>query len=1001
MTQKTLNKLRKLAACQVALLLVSSTPSMFAQTPGANFGASAPVSTDASLGQITGRVSNRGTGAYLEGARVRVAGTQISAVTEHDGSYRLSVAPGNYTLVVSYTGLDAQEQSLAVAAGTALTKDFELTAGIYQLSKVVVAGEREGNALALTRQRLAPNVKNVVSADAFGSLGGNPADLLEHIPGITTDRVGGDVRYIQIRGIDGDLNSVQMNGNRIASTGADGRGFQFQNVGSDHIESMEVIKAPTPDIDADSIGGAVNIRTRSGFDRKQRSITYSIGGIIGYERDTPHIAATVGYADALDVFGGKKNLGISFDFGYRQHRATLDSVRQDFQNTVASPAYRWRTEVRDFTNIRTRYGGGLKIDYKLSPDSSIYLNLNATPHTETGESISMVLQNAQTVATLNSSGQPTGSGAILPGYTDERTEVRALSTSFMNLINLKQDRTAFSASAQMGGRIRKPMWELDYDGSYSYARNNLFNYSSTITLRGIGWITDTTDQARWNPAVTFTAGPDSFNLDNFKENALTNLNTPVQNEITGFQVNYRRKFNLPVAAFVKTGLKYRIENQERWNHNRRWSYVGPDGTEGTSDDKLSQFQDTEYNYAPVDGVYPARPFVSTYGMVDDLSEHPQNWQEDVGYRTMQNLTGRRSLREAVLAGYIMGNVDLGKLSVLSGLRVEQTDVTGTGAVTNLTPEETARRAAWVGPVTEAETIRRNVAQYGGRRTSEKSYRNLFPGVHFKYELAERLLLRASYSAGIGRPAFTAITPNDTVFEDSRIVQASNPGLKPQYADNFDASIEYYLKPSGVLSFGVFLKEIKDFIYNTSGTIILPGADNGFNGEYEGYELRSQANGGFARVKGFEANYQQELRFLPGWLQGFGVFANYTQLSTTGDYGDIGNVQSTDDLAGFKPKAANAGISYIRGRWSLRAIYNYNGRYLSTTNARQNLKQYRLPEERLDLKLKYTINRSFDFYCDIYNVFNSKYALEYGSLERPRQENDRHDPQFQIGINGRL
>ena len=960
-------------------------------------------------GLISGRVSNQGTGAYLEGAVVRVLGTNKSALTERGGFYRLQLGSGHHTLVVSYTGLDTQNVDVTVEADRTTTRDFELTTEIYQLSTVVVASEREGDALALTRQRQAPNVKNVVSADSFGSLAGNPADLLEHLPGITSDRVGGDVRFLQIRGVDGDLNSVQLDGNRVASTGADGRGFQFQNIGSDHIESMEVVKAPTPDIDADSIGGAINIKSRSGFDLKQRRITYSLGGILGYERDSAHFAGTFSYSDALSVLGGERNLGVALNIGYRQHRATLDNVRQDYQNVATSPAYRYRTEVRDFTNIRTRYGGGLKVDYKLSPDSSVYANFSLSPHDETGDpslggsaTMTMVLQNAQSIATISpTTGLPTGTGAVLPGYTDARTEVRPLSTSFMNLINVMHDRSAFSGSGQVGGRVRKRMWELDYDGSYSYARNELWNYQTTLTLRGLGWISDTTGGDRWSPGVTFTAGPDSFNLDNFTENALTHLETPIQNEITGGQLNYRRKFDLAVPASLKTGLKYRGERQQRWNYNRRWSYVGPDGIEGSADDRLSQFQDSGYNYAAVNGAYPARPFPGTRAMVDNLHANPQLWEEDIAYRTQQNLTGRRSLNEDVLAAYLMGTVDLGRLSLLGGLRVEKTDVTGTGAVVNLTAEERARRAAWQGPLTEEEIIRRTIAEYGGRRTVKRDYRNVFPGVHFKYEPRERLIFRASYSTGIGRPPVTALTPNDTVFDDSRIVQASNPGLKPQYADNFDAMVEYYLRPSGVLSFGVFLKEISDFIYNSSGTIIPPGPDNGFNGEYEGYELRTQANGGFAKMKGIEANYQQSLRFLPGWWQGFGVFANYTRLWTEGDYGDIGNVQRTGELAGFKPRAANAGISYIRGKLNLRAIYNYNGRMLFVTNANDNLKQYRLPEERVDIKLKYIINDRLDVYLDVYNVFNSKYAIEYGVDNRPRQQHDRHDPQFHFGINGRL
>ena len=264
--------------------------------------------SQANTGLLTGRVSNRGTAAYLEGAVIGVEGTNRVVRTDQDGSYRLMLPPGSHTLLVTYTGLDPERVTVTIPAGGHVTQDFDLTSEIYLLSEFVVAGEREGNSLALTQQQQAANVKNVISADAFGSLAGNPADLLQYVPGITVDRVGGDVRFIQIRGVDGDLNSVQVDGNRIASTGGDGRGFQFQNIGSDHIESMEVIKSPTPDIDADSIGGAVNIRSRSGFDLKERRITYSLGGIMGYERDDPHFAGTFSYMDALNAFGGEQNL---------------------------------------------------------------------------------------------------------------------------------------------------------------------------------------------------------------------------------------------------------------------------------------------------------------------------------------------------------------------------------------------------------------------------------------------------------------------------------------------------------------------------------------------------------------------------------------------------------------------------------------------------------------------------------------------------------------------
>lgn len=90
---------------------------------------------------------------------------------------------------------------MSVTAGSTNRQDVGLTADIYTLSKFVVSGEREGNALAITLQRNSTGVRNVVSADAFGSLDGNPADLLVRLPGVSGTTQDGDFRFVQIRGM--------------------------------------------------------------------------------------------------------------------------------------------------------------------------------------------------------------------------------------------------------------------------------------------------------------------------------------------------------------------------------------------------------------------------------------------------------------------------------------------------------------------------------------------------------------------------------------------------------------------------------------------------------------------------------------------------------------------------------------------------------------------------------------------------------------------------------
>src|SRR5262249_10566907 len=152
----------------------------------------------------------------------------------------------------------------------------------------------------------------------------------------------------------------------------------------------------------------------------------------------------------------------------------------------------------------------------------------------------------------------------------------------------------------------------------------------------------------------------------------------------------------------------------------------------------------------------------------------------------------------------------------------------------ISPEEAARRAAFVGPVTDAENIRRTIAQFGGRQTATGDNQFVMPGLHFKYTPTRDLIVRASYSANIGRPSIGQLIPSTTVNDPARTVASSNPGLKPQTANNFDVGGEYYFEPAGMVSAGVFLKEIKNFIYTAGGQVLGPGADNGFNGDYAGY-----------------------------------------------------------------------------------------------------------------------------------------------------------------------
>ena len=306
-------------------------------------GLAAAVRPAAAQATLTGTVTNAATGAVLEGARVQLKGSTLETITDNLGAYRLEGLPaGDVVVLVTYTGLSPAESAATLGASGTVRRDVGLTAEIYRMSHFVVGSEREGNAKAITLQRLSDGVKNVVSADAFGALAGNPADLAARLPGIEGESVGGDNRYLRIRGLSQNLSTITQDGNRLADAGSAGstREFQFQTVSADSIERIEVTKSPTPDMDGDSIGGAVNLVTKSAFDSSpEQRIRGSIGAIWRARdpRDRPRTGASLSYSE---VFGGR--VGVSVNLAYRPHGSIIDvssQAHQQLPNDVAGPAY--------------------------------------------------------------------------------------------------------------------------------------------------------------------------------------------------------------------------------------------------------------------------------------------------------------------------------------------------------------------------------------------------------------------------------------------------------------------------------------------------------------------------------------------------------------------------------------------------------------------------------------------------------------------------------------
>jgi iron complex outermembrane recepter protein len=940
-----------------------------------------------SAGMITGTVSNVATGANLEGAQVSLQPGNLTVLTARDGGFAVGpVAPGDYMLTVTYSGLDPATIAARVEAGATAKLDVGLSAGVYQLSKFVVAGEREGNALAITQQRNAGNIKQVISSDAFGDVADlNLGNFMQRLPGVSKEESEGEIFRIQIRGVNSNLSAVSIDGTRASngSTRSMDRGFEIDKVPVDFIETIEVTKAMTPDTDADSIGGAVNLRTKSALDRKGRRINYQFGNSYNVSQKTFRPTGSVGYSDL--IMGGK--LGVLFTASYNESHKPRDSNNITWERTTDTSRPAWFTG-NSFgqDQLKHKRGGlGLRVDYKLSETTRVYFNTTRSIYED------------QLNRRWGALSFPTQ--AMILNWSDTVTETRNQTLSIQQLL---RDRDVNTYNFQIGGESTVWGGKLDFNANYSPSKGTEWRFIPTQTIgtatAGVGFRMDRSVSKEWL-TIRQINGPDIYD----PRNSLLAVETQdyeSSDDITGAQINYRKPLRLTVPFAVKTGARYRAQTRDRDQDRGFFDYVGPNGTRGpigaANDDDLGRFFDPGYTYLPA-GMIPL-PWLKLPELETSLRDTRQLWSENVFNSVRDTVRFDSKAEETVTSAYIMGDMRLGRLGIIGGVRIEDTRVTGEGHKQELTREERALRTAWgSAPLTAAENRRRALAEFDNVVSAKGRYRDVFPSIHFKYALASNLVARFSFSTGIGRPNFGQLVPDMNVNVDNETITSNNPDLRPQYSTNYDVTLEYYFQPSGLASVAVFEKNIKDFIFRGSAGVVEPGSI--FGEAYNGYLLTTDQNGGSAKVRGVEASFQQQFSNLPGFWRGFGAFANFTLLESEGDYGTPGQTLTQRQLPNFTPRSGNVGISYIAYGWTFRVKATHTGERLVTFNTDASRLIFGVPHTPVDVNVAYQFSPRLRLYVDAINIFNVGTQSQFQYISDRRSRSDRFTTMIKFGFSG--
>src|SRR5690606_24999673 len=326
--------------------------------------------TWAQSGVISGEVTDAYDGFALPGASLYIEDSNRYTVSDQNGGYQfLDVPEGTYTVYVEYIGYTTEFAEIVVESGKTARLNFQMLIGDNTLEELVIVGDfLRGQAKALNQQKNNSNITNIISSDQVGRFpDANVGDALKRVPGITMQNDQGEARNIIIRGLSPELNSVTLNGDRIPSAEGDNRNVQMDLIPSDMISTIEVNKTLTPDMDADAIGGSVNLITRA-VPNKQRISATLAGGYMPIRENGSYNGCLV-YGNCV----GDSKWGIVLGGTIQSQTCGSDNNQAAWKDDDGNPLVE-EMEIRKYDVQRIRRSFSLATDYEINSRNRIELN---------------------------------------------------------------------------------------------------------------------------------------------------------------------------------------------------------------------------------------------------------------------------------------------------------------------------------------------------------------------------------------------------------------------------------------------------------------------------------------------------------------------------------------------------------------------------------------------------------------------------------------------------
>jgi TonB-dependent receptor len=908
---------------------LASLAAVTAALPAHAYEGSALAASVAVAGEVVhGRVTNAA-GDALPGAEVVVRATGQRAVTNTQGEFDLVLPTGTAVLDVRYIGQPSASQTVNVVQGGTEVAIALGAAEAATVSDVIVTGViTDGVARSLNQQKNADGTINVLSADAIGRYPDpNVAESLQRVQGIAIQRDQGEGRYINVRGAPSSFTAVSVDGVQVPAVSSTTRAVDLDTLPSDIVSNVEVSKTLLPSQEADSIAGAVNIKTRSPFDKRRLAVSgYAGGSYNDYGGQDYRGGLTASNLFADQTFGALISLS------YSETNRRPDNVENGWIRSKDNPSLFLIEETlfKDYETERTRQAVTGALEWRPSNDFRAYLRGSYAQFEDD--------EYRNTLGLIYSDGK------LQPGATN--TSATYKGGRITRQIRHRTQKNEITTLVAGGEKTfaNGAVWDASLswaDSEQSYPnRNELLYRADALELQY-----DTADH--YMPTYSVFSDPTGLYRDptkfKFRENTFRS-NTNQQEDVA-----FKTNFELPVQmggreVTWKFGAKYssRDVSADEQRYRNRDGSASP----GTLQSVLSDRPSRNYDYD--------LGFKFDAGKVNDYFAGAR---ASSPIRQPDSITADYTAQEDILAGYAQARFNLGDTNVIVGARIENTKFDGDAAkVVN-------------GAVTPA-SISRDDTEF-------------FPNLTLRHSFSDNLIGRFALTRSISRPEFDQIVPRRIESTDTskstKVVsyEIGNPDLQPTLSNNVDAGLEYYFNSLGVVSANAFYKDLSNYRYvlKYSESAIVDGSPG--RADYE-----TPVNAPDGHLAGLELNLQQKFDFLPGLLSGFGVFANYTwtdaEIKTDRMYAG----RDTFALPGQSDSNYNAAIFYELAGFSARLSYTKRGDYLDEINADDaDLDLYVEGREQLDFTTSYDFGNGVELFGEAKNLTDSAGVRYYGSRER--------------------